>query len=63
MPRSNAVACYIGSVYLCPRDARRIAKALHVASRDVDKLAFQDSRCGTFQRDCPDGRDVEPGDA
>lgn len=48
----DAVAVCLGNgatLYLSPRDAARLAKALNTVARDVKARPFQDSTCGTFE--------------
>lgn len=42
--------------YLTAHDARLLAKALHVTSRDIDKREFTSSTLGTRKLELIDGR-------
>ena len=57
----NCVAVYVGTgetVYLTPRDARKLSKAINKAARSIERERFVDSSGNTFELDAPDGRDV-----
>lgn len=46
----DKVAVYVGkgeTVYLSPKNARKLARALNVAARSVDRESFAESTCGT----------------
>lgn len=48
----NKVAGYVGTgetVYLTPKEARKIAKALNACARSCDKESFQESNFNTFR--------------
>ena len=55
----SAVALAAGkgeTIYLTPKDARRIARALNAAARSCDREPFHESTVGTFSAQCADGR-------
>ncbi len=57
----DCVALYIGTgetVYLSPKDARKLSRAVNKAARSVEREKFVDSSGNTFELDAPDGRDV-----
>lgn len=46
----DRVAIYTGTgatVYLTPKDARRLARAINTCARSCDREAFTESTCGT----------------
>lgn len=57
----DCVAVYVGTgetVYLAPKDARKLSRAINKAARSVERERFADSEGLTFELDAPDGRDV-----
>lgn len=47
----NGVAVYVGdgqTVYLHPKDARKLSRAINKAARSCETEKFADSSCGTF---------------
>lgn len=46
------------TVYISPRDARKLIRALQRTALDIDKHRnFSESVCGTFELSSEDGRD------
>ena len=48
----NGVAVYVGggqTVYLCPKDARKLSRAINKAAKSCETESFADSSCGTFE--------------
>ena len=48
----NGVAVYVGggqTVYLHPRDARKLSRAINKAAKSCETEEFTDSSCGTFE--------------
>lgn len=48
----DSVAVWLGdgnTLYMTPRDARRLAKAINAAARDVIQKPFADSTVGTVE--------------
>lgn len=57
----NCVAVYVGTgetVYMTPKDARKLSRAINKAARSVEREKFVDSSGNTCEIDAPDGRDV-----
>ena len=47
----DGVALYVGdgqTVYLHPKDARKLSRAINKAARSCETEKFADSSCGTF---------------
>lgn len=58
----DCVAVHVGTgetVYLAPKDARKLSRAVNKAARSVEREKFVDSSGNTFELDAPDGRDVD----
>ena len=55
----DAVAIYIGTgetVYLSPKDARKLARSINRAAKSCETETFSQSTCGTAQFSFDDGR-------